>query len=246
MILKLLMSWPRAACAIKDTNILSSTTAGLYANAMKRPSCAGPDPGKFPHGMKAVADYVHSKGLKFSMYSCAGNMMTCAGYPGSYEHEFVDAETFASWDVDFLKYDYCFTKPDLHTKISCTAAGLALENCGRDILFSACSWGADERMSGSKKPRFHGVPLATSLIPGILSKISWHSRKKLHPYNGVGCFNDMDMLIVGMHGKGTLDWPAAAMSSIRHTMHCGHSLAPADDRLRHPRDERRNPPHSHE
>lgn len=57
-----------------------------------------PDPEKFPHGMKAVADYVHSKGLKFGMYSCAGNM-TCAGYPGSYEHEFVDAETFASWDV---------------------------------------------------------------------------------------------------------------------------------------------------
>ena len=56
-----------------------------------------PDPEKFPHGMKAVADYVHSKGLKFGMYSCAGNM-TCAGYHGSYEHEFVDAETFASWE----------------------------------------------------------------------------------------------------------------------------------------------------
>ena len=54
------------------------------------------DPAKFPHGMKAVADYVHSKGLKFGMYSCAGNL-TCAGYPGSFEHEFIDAETFASW-----------------------------------------------------------------------------------------------------------------------------------------------------
>ena len=74
-----------------------------------------PDPEKFPHGMKAVADYVHSKGLKFGMYSCAGNM-TCAGYPGSYEHEFVDAETFASWDVDFLKYDYCYHSPILHGK----------------------------------------------------------------------------------------------------------------------------------
>ena len=52
------------------------------------------DPVKFPNGMKAVADYVHSKGLKFGMYSCAGNL-TCAGYPGSYEHEFIDAETFA-------------------------------------------------------------------------------------------------------------------------------------------------------
>ena len=60
-----------------------------------------PDPEKFPHGMKAVADYVHSKGLKFGMYSCCGTH-TCAGYPGSFEHEFVDAETFASWGVDYL------------------------------------------------------------------------------------------------------------------------------------------------
>ena len=52
------------------------------------------DPQKFPHGMKAVADYVHSKGLKFGMYSCAGNL-TCGGYPGSFEHEFIDAKTFA-------------------------------------------------------------------------------------------------------------------------------------------------------
>lgn len=79
-----------------------------------------PDPGKFPHGMKAVADYVHSKGLKFGMYSCAGNM-TCAGYPGSYEHEFIDAETFASWDVDFLKL--LLPQPDPAWKISVSPHG---------------------------------------------------------------------------------------------------------------------------
>ena len=59
------------------------------------------DPEKFPSGMKAVADYVHSKGLKFGMYSCAG-VRTCAGYPSSYDHEYVDAQTFADWGVDFL------------------------------------------------------------------------------------------------------------------------------------------------
>ena len=59
------------------------------------------DPKKFPHGMKAVADYIHAKGLKFGMYSCAGTH-TCAGYPGSFEHEFQDAATFAGWDVDYL------------------------------------------------------------------------------------------------------------------------------------------------
>lgn len=102
-----------------------------------------PDPVKFPHGMKAVADYVHSKGLKFGMYSCAGNL-TCAGYPGSFEHEFTDARTFAEWGVDFLKYDYCYHSPIIHGQYLYRRMGLALENCGRDILFSACSWGADQ------------------------------------------------------------------------------------------------------
>ncbi len=138
-----------------------------------------PDPEKFPHGMKGRCRLRSCpKGWKFGMYSCAGNM-TCAGYPGSYEHEFVDAETFASWDVDFLKYDYCYHSPILHGKYLYRRMGLALENCGRDILFSACSWGADETHEWIKRNRrFHvGVPPATSLIPGILSKISWHSRK---------------------------------------------------------------------
>ena len=98
------------------------------------------DPEKFPHGMKAVADYVHSKGLKFGMYSCAGNL-TCAGYPGSFEHEFIDADTFASWGVDFLKYDYCYHSNIIPGKYLYRRMGIALENCGRDILFSACSWG---------------------------------------------------------------------------------------------------------
>ena len=66
-----------------------------------------PDPGKFPNGMKALSDYVHSKGLKLGMYSCAGQR-TCADYPGSFDHEYLDARTFAEWGVDFLKYDYCY------------------------------------------------------------------------------------------------------------------------------------------
>ena len=163
-----------------------------------------PDHVKFPHGMKAVADYVHSNGLKFGMYSCAGNL-TCAGYPGSYEHEFIDAQTFASWGVDYLKYDYCFHSPLIHGKYLYRRMGLALENCGRDILFSACSWGADEtqewiKTTGASMWRSTGDIVDT-----------WNSirdltlqQEKLHPYNGVGCFNDMDMLIVGMHGKGNV------------------------------------------
>lgn len=162
------------------------------------------DPAKFPHGMKAVADYVHSKGLKFGMYSCAGNL-TCAGYPGSFEHEFTDAATFAEWGVDFLKYDYCYHSPIIPGEYLYRRMGLALENCGRDILFSACSWGADEthkwiKTSSASMWRSTGDIFDT-----------WESIKDLTqqqaallPYNGVGCFNDMDMLVVGMYGKGNV------------------------------------------
>ena len=162
------------------------------------------DPEKFPHGMKAVADYVHSKGLKFGMYSCAGNL-TCAGYPGSFEHEFTDAATFAEWGVDFLKYDYCYHSPIIHGKYLYKRMGLALENCGRDILFSACSWGADEthewiKTTGASMWRSTGDIFDTWESIKSLAK----QQEKLHPYNGAGCFNDMDMLVVGMYGKGNV------------------------------------------
>lgn len=160
------------------------------------------DPEKFPHGMKAVADYVHSKGLKFGMYSCAGNL-TCAGYPGSFEHEFVDAQTFAEWGVDFLKYDYCYHSNIIHGKYLYRRMGLALKNCGRDILFSACSWGADQTAEWIRET---GANMWRST--GDIND-SWASIKKLTeeqekilPYGGAGCFNDMDMLVVGMYGKG--------------------------------------------
>ena len=161
-----------------------------------------PDPVKLPHGMKYNAVYVHSKGLKFGMYSCAGNL-TCACYPGSYEHEFIDAETFAEWEVDLLKHDYCFHSPIVDGKYLYRRMGLALENCGRDILFSACSWGADGTKEWIKET-------SASIWRSTRDHMdSWESVKKVMrqqdemlPYNGVGCFNDMDMLIVGMYGKG--------------------------------------------
>ena len=162
------------------------------------------DPEKFPHGMKAVADYVHSKGLKFGMYSCAGNL-TCAAYPGSFEHEFIDAQTFAEWGVDFLKYDYCYHSPIIPGKYLYSRMGLALENCGRDILFSACSWGADEthewiKSTGASMWRSTGDIFDTwDSIKDLVKQ-----QERLHPYNGVGCFNDMDMLVVGMYGKGNV------------------------------------------
>ena len=162
------------------------------------------DPEKFPNGMKAVADYVHSKGLKFGMYSCAGNL-TCAGYPGSFEHEFTDAETFASWGVDFLKYDYCYHSNIIHGKYLYRRMGAALKNCGRDILFSACSWGADNtaewiRESGAAMWRSTG-----DIVDSWASiKSLTEEQESILAYGGKGCFNDMDMLVVGMYGKGNV------------------------------------------
>ncbi|MBQ7726236.1 MAG: glycoside hydrolase family 27 protein [Clostridia bacterium] len=162
------------------------------------------DPKKFPRGMKALAEDVHAKGLKFGMYSCAGNL-TCAGYPGSYEHEFADAATFAEWGVDFLKYDYCYHSNIIHGKYLYRRMGLALKNCGREILFSACSWGIDGtpewiRETGANMWRSTGDIFDTWESVKSLTE----QQQKMLPYGGVGCFNDMDMLVVGMYGRGNV------------------------------------------
>ncbi len=161
-----------------------------------------PDRKKFPDGIRPVADYVHSKGLKFGIYSCAGTH-TCAGYPGSFEHEFDDAETFAEWGVDYLKYDYCY-KPDcangenLYKRMA-----MALRNSGRDIVFSACNWGNDGvhrwiRESGANLYRSTGdIQDNWESIRGIVL-----SQLGNECYGGAYCHNDMDMLVVGMHGHG--------------------------------------------
>jgi len=162
------------------------------------------DKNKFPHGMKYIADYIHSKGLKFGMYSCCGTL-TCGGYPGSYDYEFIDADTFASWEVDFLKYDHCFKPMNEPSDLLYRKMGMALANCGRDILFSACSWGVNEthkwiKSTGADMWRSTGDIFDTW---ESIKKL-YEQNKELQPYNGKGCFNDMDMLIVGMHGKGNV------------------------------------------
>lgn len=161
-----------------------------------------PDPAKFPHGMKYVADYVHSRGLKFGMYSCCG-AVTCAGYPSSYEHEFTDAASFAEWGVDFLKYDYCFRDTNVPGEILYRRMGLALANCGRDILFSACNWGYDGSPEWIKTTGAH-MWRSTLDIFDCFGSIRDLAKKQfpLFKTNGHGCFNDMDMLVVGMNGKG--------------------------------------------
>ena len=160
------------------------------------------DPEKFPRGIRALADDLHAMGLKLGIYSCAGNM-TCGRYPGSNSYEFIDAETFAEWHIDYLKYDYCH-KP-LHEigQQLYLRMGTALANCGRDILFSACSWGYDSTHEWIKTTGAHSWR-STPDIGDNWENICNLARmqKTLMPYNGLGCFNDMDMLVVGMNGVG--------------------------------------------
>jgi alpha-galactosidase len=99
------------------------------------------DPEHFPSGIKAPADYVHSKGLKFGLYSDAGSL-TCAGRPGSAGHEFQDARQYARWGVDFLKYDWCYTGTR-NAEAAYTIMAKALRESGRDIVLSICEWGTD-------------------------------------------------------------------------------------------------------
>ena len=164
------------------------------------------DPAKFPSGMQALADYIHGKGLKFGMYSCAGTH-TCAGYPGSFEHEFQDARLFAEWGIDYLKYDYCFKPRNISGELLYKRMGLALKNCGRNILFSACNWGEDQVPQWIRETGAH-MYRSTGDIRDFWDSVKQIAISQLDKgcYAGSYCHNDMDMLIVGMYGGSNNDY----------------------------------------
>ncbi|MDD3409680.1 MAG: glycoside hydrolase family 27 protein, partial [Eubacteriales bacterium] len=163
-----------------------------------------PDPAKFPSGMKAVADYVHSKGLKFGMYSCAG-VRTCAGYPSSFDHEFVDARTFAEWGVDYLKYDFCNFPDNGDCKMRYQTMSMALKASGREILFAACNWGREDPWRWMRSIGVH-MYRSTGDIMDNYRSFTDIAKSQIDNLcmSAVGCFNDMDMLTVGMYGKGNV------------------------------------------
>lgn len=175
--------------------------------AMKERSPEGnliPDTQKFPHGMKAVADYVHSRGLKFGIYSCAG-ILTCAGYPSSYDHEFQDAKQFAEWGVDFLKYDFCNFPDNADCKNRYLIMSMALKASGREILFSACNWGKEESWNWMRSIGAHMYRSTGDIFDNYRSFIGIFQSQMDHfcqsaPY----CFNDIDMLTVGMYNQGNV------------------------------------------
>ena len=161
-----------------------------------------PDPEKFPHGMKAVADYVHSKGLRFGMYSCAG-ILTCAGYPSSYDHEFRDAALFAEWGVDYLKYDYCNFPKNADGMNRYHTMSMALKATGREICFAACNWGAEQSWNWMRSIGAHTYRSTGDIFDNYRSFMGiFQSQLEHFSQSGPYCFNDLDMLTVGMYNKG--------------------------------------------
>ncbi|MDB5158546.1 MAG: glycoside hydrolase family 27 protein [Mucilaginibacter sp.] len=161
------------------------------------------DTSRFPHGMKYLADYLHARGLKIGIYSSSGTQ-TCAGYPGSYNHEELDAKTYASWGIDYLKYDACgekenHTDRELHTRMS-----KALKATGRPIMFEICIfssgdthlWGAeiaDMWRTGGDIVKF------IERTPEVTYKNWYENLNQVvgkENYAGNGHWNDPDNLIV--------------------------------------------------
>ena len=165
-----------------------------------------PDPQKFPSGIKALADYIHSKGLKFGIYSCAG-IQTCGGFPASRGHEYQDAIMYSQWGADYLKYDWCNTD-GLNAVGAYTTMRDALYAAGRPIVFSLCEWGNNDPWKWGKDVGhlWRTTGDITACFDCELNHGTWSQwgvmkiaemRKDIRQYAGPGHWNDPDMLEVG-------------------------------------------------
>ncbi|GAB3779795.1 alpha-galactosidase [Dyella agri] len=206
-----------------------------------------PDPAKFPSGIKALADYVHSKGLKFGIYSDAGSM-TCGRRPGSQGHEYQDAVAYARWGVDYLKYDWCFTG----TRNSEEAYALmadALRSTGRDIVFSICDWGISRpTMVDKSMPWEWGAKIGNLWRTTEDIYDAWAGRKgtslgmvnildlteSLYAYAGPGHWNDPDMLEIGNGGMSDVEYRAqfSLWAMIAAPLIAGNDIAHMSDATR--------------
>ena len=229
-------SWNKFACNVSE-DLIKSVAEAMASNGMKE---AGyqyvviddcwqvsrdengfivADPQRFPSGIKALADYVHAKGLKFGLYSDAGKK-TCAGRPGSQGHEYQDALQYARWGVDYLKYDWCNTETRNSEEAYSTMSN-ALLATGRPIVFSMCEWGTAKPWLWGK-----GIGNLWRTTGDITDK--WSSRKKwpdgsccelgmvdildlqvgLDAFAGPGHWYDPDLMVVGNGGMSLPEYRA--------------------------------------
>jgi alpha-galactosidase len=163
------------------------------------------DPVKFPSGMKALGDFLHEHGFKFGIYNCAGTK-TCAGYPGGRGHEFQDARLYASWGVDYLKYDWCNTGTADARETYKTMRD-ALYTAGRPIVFSLCEWGGNQPWTWAQDVG-HLWRTTGDIADCWDCRRQWSTGFKnildrqvgLEQYAGPGHWNDPDMMEVGNEG----------------------------------------------
>ena len=215
-------SWNRFGCQINEA-LIKQTADSMVASGMKdagyeyiilddcwqtsRDSIGNiqADPENFPSGIKKLADYIHSKGLKIGIYSDAGSH-TCEGRPGSLGFEDIDAKTYASWNIDYLKYDWCFTE-GLNAQQAYTKISHELKKTQREIALSVCEWGVNHPWLWASD-----IAQLWRTTPDILdcwdckteTKLGWtHILDKqvgLELYAKPGHWNDPDMLVVGNGG----------------------------------------------
>jgi len=154
------------------------------------------DPKAFPNGIKALADYIHNKGLKLGIYSCAGSL-TCQGRPGSRGYQFQDARQYAKWGVDYLKYDWCSNEGQ-NAEAAYRTMSDALKACGRPIVFSICEWGESQPWKWAKGVG-HLWRTTADIRDCYQCKFDWggvgvldiiDTLAELYPYAGPGHWND--------------------------------------------------------
>ena len=216
-------SWNKFACNVSE-DLIKETADAMAASGMKdagyeyvviddcwqigRDSLGFivADPERFPSGIKALADYIHSKGLKFGIYSCAGDK-TCGGRPGSRGYEYQDALMYAKWGVDYLKYDWCYTE-HLNAQGAYRTMSQALKQAGRPILFSLCEWGGNKPWLWAKEVGhlWRTTGDIHNCYDCVYNHGSWTAwgvmqildmQDGLRQYSGPGHWNDPDMMQIG-------------------------------------------------
>lgn len=224
-------SWNRYACDGLNESVVRAQADAMVSSGMKaagyqfvnlddcwQSSRAADgtivaDSSKFPSGIKAIADYVHSKGLKFGLYTDRGTA-TCAGRPGSQGHEVQDANTYASWGVDYVKEDNCNATLDKRTQY--VAMRDALAGSGRGIVFSICGWDFDgfNPTTGNLWRTTGDINDSWGSVTSILDDNNT-TAMYAHP----GAWNDPDMLMVGNYGTGAIG--GGGMTDTEYRSHFG-------------------------
>jgi len=197
------------------------------------------DAERFPGGIKALADELHAKGLKFGIYSDAG-ALTCGGRPGSAGHEFQDARQYAKWGVDYLKYDWCYTGTR-DAEAAYTIMAKALRESGRDIVLSICEWGNNhpERWAA---PVGHLWRTTGDIFDGWKGTKDWsHGLLDILDFqverwrdSGPNAWNDPDMLEVGNGGMTTTEYEShfSLWAMLAAPLIAGNDLAAMSDDTR--------------